>query len=76
MLDTLYDKVCQLLSTGQWFSPGTPVSSTNKTDHQDITEILLKLALSTLTPGMCLLYSSELLLWNVFIVMLLTDTFL
>jgi hypothetical protein len=28
--------------TGQWFSPGTPVSSTNKTDHHDITEILLK----------------------------------
>jgi hypothetical protein len=28
--------------TGQWFSLGTPVSSTNKTDHHDITEILLK----------------------------------
>jgi hypothetical protein len=26
----------------QWFSPGTPVSSTNKTDHQDIIEVLLK----------------------------------
>ena len=26
--------------TGQWFSPGTPVPSTNKADH-DITEILL-----------------------------------
>jgi len=24
-----------------WFSPGTPASSTNKTDRQDITEILL-----------------------------------
>ena len=29
---TLCDKVCQWLTTGQWFSPGTPVSSTNKTD--------------------------------------------
>ena len=29
-------------------SPGTPVSSTNKTDCQDITEILLKVALSTI----------------------------
>jgi hypothetical protein len=29
-------------------SPGTPVSSTNKTDHNDITEILLKLALNTI----------------------------
>ena len=25
--------------TGQWFSLGTPVSSTNKTDHHNITEI-------------------------------------
>jgi hypothetical protein len=29
------------------FSPGTPVSSTNKTDCHDITEILLKVALNT-----------------------------
>ena len=29
-------------------SPGTPVSSTNKTDRHDITEILLKVALSTI----------------------------
>jgi hypothetical protein len=35
--------------TGQWFSPGTPVSSTNKTDHHDIIEILLKVALNTIT---------------------------
>ena len=30
------------------FQPGTPVSSTNKTDH-DINEILLKVALNTIT---------------------------
>jgi hypothetical protein len=35
-------KVCQWLATGRWFSPGTPVTSTNKT------EILLKLALNTI----------------------------
>jgi len=29
----------------QWFSPDAPVSSTNKTDHHDITEILLKVVL-------------------------------
>ena len=29
---------------------GTLVSSTNKTEHHDITEILLKVALSTITP--------------------------
>jgi hypothetical protein len=31
---------------GQWFSPGTPISSTNKTDRNDITEILLKVVLN------------------------------
>jgi hypothetical protein len=31
--------------TGRWFSPGSPVSSTNKTDRHEITEILLKMAL-------------------------------
>jgi hypothetical protein len=41
-------KVCQWLATGRWFSPGTPVSSTNKTDRHDITEILLKMALNTI----------------------------
>jgi hypothetical protein len=34
--------------TGQWFSPDTPVSSTNKTNRHDITEILLKVALNTI----------------------------
>jgi hypothetical protein len=33
------------------FSPGTPVSSTNKTDHHDIAEILLKVALNTINPN-------------------------
>jgi hypothetical protein len=33
--------------TGQWFSPGPLVSSTNKTDCHDIAEILLKVALNT-----------------------------
>jgi hypothetical protein len=42
---TLCDKVCQGLATGLWFSPGTLVSSTNKTDHHNITEILLNLVL-------------------------------
>jgi hypothetical protein len=45
---TLCDKVCQWLATDLWFSPGTPVSSTNKTDRHDITEILLKVALTTI----------------------------
>jgi hypothetical protein len=45
---TLWDKACQWLATCQWFSPGTPVFPTNKTDHNDITEILLKVALDTI----------------------------
>jgi hypothetical protein len=45
---TLCDKVCQWLATGWWFSPGPPVSSTNKTDRHDITELLLKVALNTI----------------------------
>ena len=36
------------LVTGRWFSTDSPVSSTNKTDCHDITEILLKVALSTI----------------------------
>jgi hypothetical protein len=36
-----------LLAHGQWFSPGTPASSTTKTGHHDIAEILLKVELNT-----------------------------
>jgi hypothetical protein len=37
------------------FSPGIPISSTNKTDRQDITEILLKVALNTIQVTMHIL---------------------
>jgi len=37
------------LVAGWWFSLGTPVSSPNKTDNHDIAEILLKMALNTIT---------------------------
>jgi len=44
-----------LLAYGQWFSPGTPASSTTQTGHHDIAEILLKVALNTknqsIVPG-------------------------
>jgi hypothetical protein len=40
---TLCDKVCQGLAAGQCI----PVSSTNKTDRHDITDILLKVTLNT-----------------------------
>jgi hypothetical protein len=41
------DKVYKLLAQGRWFSPGTPASSTTKTGHHDIAEILLKVVLNT-----------------------------
>ena len=46
---TLCDEVFQWLAAGRWFCPSTPVSFTNKTDIHDITEILLKVALSAIT---------------------------
>jgi hypothetical protein len=45
---TLCNKVCQWLAAGRWFVPATPVSSTNKTERHDITEIVLKVALATM----------------------------
>ena len=46
---TLCAKVCQGHAADRWFSPGIPVSSASKTVRHDITEILLKVALSTMT---------------------------
>jgi hypothetical protein len=46
---TSCDKVYQSLATGRWFTPGIPVSSTNNPDRHDITEILLKVVLNTIT---------------------------
>ena len=45
-----------MLALGLWcLVPGIPVSSSNKTDHHDITEILLKVALNTITITLDLL---------------------
>ena len=48
-LNPTHSEVCSIqcyvikwLVAGWWFSPGTPVSSTNKIDCHNITEILLK----------------------------------
>ena len=43
-------KVGQCFATGMWFSPGNLVSSNNKADHHDITEILLKEGVKHHTP--------------------------
>jgi hypothetical protein len=50
-------KFCQCLAIGRWFSPGTLVSSTNKTDHYDIAEILFKVALNTIKPNQTIFLS-------------------
>jgi hypothetical protein len=46
------------LAEGRWFSLCTLVSSTNKTDNHDITEILLKVALNTITITLIKIKSS------------------
>ena len=51
---TCYRKIFRDLSlsmtmTRRWFSPGIAVFITNKTDRHDIAEILLKMALNTIT---------------------------
>ena len=56
---TLCDKVCQWLTTGRWFSPGTPVYSYNKTDCHNITEILLKVVLNNIIQSTDLLYLGD-----------------
>ena len=59
---TLCVKVCLWLATGRWFSLGALVSSTNKTDCHDITEILLKVALNTINlnpPSLILWYKIQ-----------------
>ena len=40
-----------LLATGRQFSQGTSVSSTYQTDRNNITKILLKVALNTIKPN-------------------------
>ena len=49
MAKCIWYKACQWLAAGCWFSPDTPVSSTNKTDCHDIVEMSLKVALNTKT---------------------------
>jgi hypothetical protein len=51
VIHTLCDKVYQLHSAGNCFSPNIQVSTTNKTDRHDITEILLKVALKHHDPN-------------------------
>ena len=49
VLDITCDKGSQWRAAGLWFSQGSPVSSSNKSYCHDITEILLKVVLNTIT---------------------------
>jgi hypothetical protein len=51
---TLCDKVCQWLVTGQWFSPGTSVSSTNKTAAEMQTRFYMFYAIETKVWHTCI----------------------
>jgi len=53
LVTTLCDKVCQWIATGLWFSPGIPVSSTNKSKPPR-TDILLKVALNKIPTTLTL----------------------
>jgi hypothetical protein len=61
--NTFYGQVYSIqhyvLKSGRWYSLGAPVSATNKTDHHDITEILLKVALNTVKQTKPKLYFIE-----------------
>ena len=70
---TLCDKVCRWLATGRWFSLGPSVSSTNKADCHEITEILLKVALSNIKPTNQPI-SWHLVLWSLKLSGMMTST--
>ena len=76
---TSCDKVCHWLAAGLWFSPGTLVSSTNKTDCNDITEILLKVAVNTITLTLIIriiLVQTDIILVQTDIILVQTDIIL
>ena len=54
--------VIKLRQVGGFLDPDTPVSSTNKADRHNITEILLKVALKTINQTIIIIQTSILLL--------------
>ena len=68
------DQVYQLLAHGRWFALGTPASPTTKTGRNDIAEILLKVALSTINQSIKSLIDTE-MAWLIEWVKLLANTY-
>jgi hypothetical protein len=60
---TLCDKVCQWLAAGRLLSPGTQLSSSNKTDRHGIAEILLKVELNTINQPTHCTYIENVDIW-------------
>jgi hypothetical protein len=58
---TLCDYVCQWLAADLWFSPGTLVTSTNKTDCHDIIEIRSNLILFGIC---CIIFYIVFFIWQ------------
>ena len=54
-----YTTLCDKVSQWRCFSSGPPVSSTNKTDHHDIAELLLKGALNAMKQTQTILSQLE-----------------
>jgi hypothetical protein len=59
--------VSDLREVGGLFSPGPPVSSTDKTDRHDITEILLKVVLNKTNKHLFIKLSSDLYFGNMYL---------
>jgi hypothetical protein len=68
------DEVYQLLAHCQWFSPGTPASSTTKTGRHDIAEMVIQLPNSLSHPGPDILLSSCYIGWLICMYRWLTYT--
>ena len=67
---TLCDKVWQWLAAGPWIHRVLFVSSTNKTDRHDIIELLLRVALNTITLTLTsrLYYICTLFITNIYFI--------
>jgi hypothetical protein len=66
---SLCDKVCQWLVTGRWFSLVTQVSSTNKTDLQEVDNFLWVINITLVSESYVLLFiviSMHIYQWNMF----------
>jgi hypothetical protein len=59
VLDTTLCDSLSLTCDRSFFSPGTPVPYTNKTDHHDITEIVLIVTINTINQTITLLICFE-----------------